>query len=317
MRGLLFSLLITATVLGQNVPPATKRPVTDEYHGVKVVDDYRWLEDGKSAETKQWLAAENAYSLHYFQHAPAWHLVLHDIKNPNEKQGAIERGLDFRQGRIFYLQLDRTVQQQAVLMTSTTLGTPSAAPANARVLLDPGKLDPAGHTSIDWYTPSLDGGLVAVGLAVGGSERAALTVLDIATGKQVGAAFVPMGFPGGRRSVVWLPGNEGFLYGGYAPAVVAAAQDTILKNEKVFEHILGTSQTEDRVVLDKGLTELAQIALDSDPAGKWIVASAEDGDGGKYANFVRTPDGSWQQVSAYSDEVVAITPGTAGKILFT
>jgi prolyl oligopeptidase len=275
------------------------------------VDDYRWLEDGKSAETKQWLAAENAHSLHYFQHAPAWNLVLHDIKNPKDKQGTLDRSLDFRGGRFFYLQLDRTVQQQSVLMTSTTLGTPSAAPANARVLLDPGKLDPAGHTSIDWYTPSLDGRLVAVGLAVGGSERAALTVFDTATGKQVDAAFVPMGFHGGRRSVVWLPGNKGFLYGGYAPAVAAAAQDTILKNEKVFEHTLGTSQTEDHVVLDKGLTELAQIALDNDPTGKCIVASAEDGDGGKYANFVRTPDGSWQQVSTYSDEVVAITPGTA------
>ena len=85
----------------------------------------------------------------------------------------------------------------------------------------------------------------------------------------------------------------------------------MLKNQKVFEHILGTPETEDRVVLDKGLTELAQIALDSDPTGKWIVASAEDGDGGKYANFVRLPDGSWQQISTYSDEVVAITPGTA------
>jgi prolyl oligopeptidase len=120
-----------------------------------------------------------------------------------------------------------------------------------------------------------------------------------------------MGFHGGRRSVAWLPGNKGFLYGGYSSAVAAAAQDTILKNEKVFEHTLGTSETEDRVVLAKGLTELAQIALDSDPTGKWIVASAEDGDGGKYANFVRMPDGSWQQVSTYSDEVVAITPGVA------
>jgi prolyl oligopeptidase len=135
MRGLLFSLLIGATVFGQDLPSAIKRPVTDEYHGVKVVDDYRWLEDGKSAETQQWLAAENAYSLHYLQHAPAWHLVLQDIKNPKEKQGTIEVSLDFRRGRFFYLQLDRTVQQQAVLMTSTSLGTPSAAPANARVLL--------------------------------------------------------------------------------------------------------------------------------------------------------------------------------------
>ena len=93
--------------------------------------------------------------------------------------------------------------------------------------------------------------------------------------------------------------------------MAAAAQATVLKNQKVFEHTLGTSETEDHVVLDKGLTPLAQIALDSDPTGKWIVASAEDGDGGTYANFVREPDGSWEQISTYSDEVVAVTPGTA------
>jgi len=290
---------------------ASKQPVTDEYHGVKVVDNYRWLEDGKRTDTKQWVAAENAHSLQYFQHAVAWNSILQGIKAPKDKAGAIQRSLDFRAGRFFYLQLDRTVQQQAVLMTSTTLGTPTSAPANARVLLDPNRLDPTGHTSIDWYMPSLDGGLVAIGLAVGGSERAALTVFDTATGKQVEAAFVPMGFPGGRRSLAWLPGNKGFIYAGYDAAMAAAAQATALTNQKVFMHSLGTSQSEDRVVLDKGLTQLAQIALDSDPTGKWIVASAEDGDGGKYANFVRLPDGSWQQVSTYSDGVVAITPGTA------
>jgi prolyl oligopeptidase len=311
MRGLLFILLITATVFAQDLPIAVKLPVTDEYHGVKVVDDYRWLEDSKSAETEKWLAAENAYSLHYFEHVPDWNLLLHDIKNPKEKQGATERNLDFRGGRFFYLQLDRTVQQQAVLMTSTSLGTSSSVPANARVLLDPVVLDPTGHTSIDWYMPSLDGSLVAVGLAVGGSERAALTVFDTATGKQVGAAFVAMGFPGARRSVAWLPGNKGFLYAGYDLAVTSAAKTAVLKNQKVYEHILGTAQREDHVVLDKGLTELAQIALDSNPSGERIVASAEDGDGGTYANFLRMPDGSWRQVSTYSDEIVAINPGAA------
>jgi prolyl oligopeptidase len=112
MQGLLLSLLITAAVFAQEVPTAVKQPVTDEYHGVKVVDDYRWLEDDKSPETEKWLAAENAYSLHYFEHAPAWNLLLHDIKKPKEKQEATQRHLDFRAGRFFYLQPDRTVQQQ-------------------------------------------------------------------------------------------------------------------------------------------------------------------------------------------------------------
>jgi prolyl oligopeptidase len=125
---------------------ASKHPVTDEYHGVKVVDNYHWLEDGKSAETRQWVEAENAYSLRYFQNAAAWKSILQEIRAPKSKAGAIQHSLDFMAGKLFYLQLDRTVQQQAVLMTCTTLGTPNSAPANARVLIDPNRLDPTGHT---------------------------------------------------------------------------------------------------------------------------------------------------------------------------
>jgi prolyl oligopeptidase len=309
---LLLALCVSNTQGQATVPPpvAAKHPLADEYHGIKVVEDYRWLEDSKSAETRQWLAAENAYSQVYFQHAAAWTSVLRDLKSPKENPGATQRRLDFREGRFFYLQLDRTRQQRPVLMTSTSLGTSNSPPANAKVLLDPTVLDPTGHTSIDWYKPSLDGSLIAVGLAVGGSERSALTVFQTSTGKQVGTAFVPMGFGAAGRSVAWLPGNKGFLYAGYPPAVAAAAQSTVLQNQKVFEHILGNPESEDRVVLDEGLTRLAQIALESDPTGKWIVASAEDGDGGKYANYVRRPDGSWRQISTYSDQIVAITPGT-------
>jgi prolyl oligopeptidase len=44
-------------------PPATKQqPVTDDYFGHKVVDPYRWLEDGSSPETQQWVAEQLAYT---------------------------------------------------------------------------------------------------------------------------------------------------------------------------------------------------------------------------------------------------------------
>ena len=70
------SLLLLATALAQNhndsstsstmnipKPPATKQqPVTDDYFGHKIVDPYRWLEDGSSPETQQWVAAQLAYT---------------------------------------------------------------------------------------------------------------------------------------------------------------------------------------------------------------------------------------------------------------
>ena len=35
---------------GPDYPPTAKRPVTETYHGVTVVDDFRWLEDDASPE---------------------------------------------------------------------------------------------------------------------------------------------------------------------------------------------------------------------------------------------------------------------------
>ena len=51
--------------------PATKKgDVVDDYHGTKVADPYRWLEDLGSADTKAWIDAENAVTLPYLEKLP-------------------------------------------------------------------------------------------------------------------------------------------------------------------------------------------------------------------------------------------------------
>ena len=70
----IFLLTFVAWAQGPSIPPppaTPKRPVTDEYQGVKVTDDYRWLENWDDPEVKQWSAAQNARSREYLDHLPA------------------------------------------------------------------------------------------------------------------------------------------------------------------------------------------------------------------------------------------------------
>src|SRR5690349_13162270 len=58
----LVSNFSAATVKPAGVPPTPKKPVTDVYHGVKVVDSYRWLENGQDLAVKRWSKQQNDHA---------------------------------------------------------------------------------------------------------------------------------------------------------------------------------------------------------------------------------------------------------------
>src|SRR5438128_8636800 len=63
-------LLMSAITVAASLPETAKVPVTDVYHGVKVVDDYRWLENGDDPKVKQWSDAQNAWARASLDHLP-------------------------------------------------------------------------------------------------------------------------------------------------------------------------------------------------------------------------------------------------------
>src|SRR5205085_10863050 len=52
-------------------PPTPKKPVTDEYHGVRVIDNYRWLEDANDPAVRQWVGEQNKLSRSVLENIPA------------------------------------------------------------------------------------------------------------------------------------------------------------------------------------------------------------------------------------------------------
>ncbi|HEX2599420.1 MAG TPA: hypothetical protein VHL05_11625, partial [Terriglobales bacterium] len=52
-------------------PETAKHPVTDVYHGVRVTDDYRWLENWQDPAVQQWSDAQNLRTRSYLDKLPS------------------------------------------------------------------------------------------------------------------------------------------------------------------------------------------------------------------------------------------------------
>src|SRR5580692_11354830 len=91
------------TLAGAAGPPALapKRPVTDTYNGVQVVDDYRWLENYSDPAVRQWSDGQNQYARGYLDRLPARAILFDQLKQLYTHPSARYFALDSRPGLLF------------------------------------------------------------------------------------------------------------------------------------------------------------------------------------------------------------------------
>ena len=155
-------------------PPTRRGADADVYHGVTVADPYRWLEDGDSAEVAEWVSAHNQRTRKALDARPTrgrWHERLSALTALPTVATATARG-DY----LFLLERPAGADQFALTVRSARDET-----VPARTLLDPAIASADGASAIDWYSPSPDGSLIAVGVSEGGTERSVLRIIDVAT----------------------------------------------------------------------------------------------------------------------------------------
>ena len=191
-------------------PPASKRPVTDVYHGVQIVDEYRWLEDWANPETQAWSGSQNARARKYLDALPGRTALREQIRLLLSTPSADFRSLVLK-GEILFALRYQPAKEQPFLVTLANINDPNSA----RVILDPVQLDPAGATAIDFYVPSRDGKYVAVSLSKGGSESGDVHIYETATGRELPDVIprVNGGTAGG--SIAWNGDGSGFYYTRY------------------------------------------------------------------------------------------------------
>src|ERR687893_1494612 len=99
-------------------PAAKKVEQVDDYHGTKVADPYRWLEDLDTADTKAWVEAQNRLTNAYLAEIPA----RKKIKERLTKLWNFERyGIPFREGNRYFYTKNDGLQNQYVLYTADLL----------------------------------------------------------------------------------------------------------------------------------------------------------------------------------------------------
>lgn len=240
-RKLILSIAATAmlssidAVAQVTYPKAPKDNTVDVYFGEKVADPYRWLEDDMSAQTAEWVDAENAVTRKYLDNIPMRKNILKRLK---ETANYEKIGIPFKRQGKWYVYRNNGLQNQSVLYQ---MDSPTADTSKQRVWLDPNALSTDGTVALKGIYFSHNGRYMAYVISRSGSDWEEIYVKDCQTGHDIDDHIVWAKFTG----ATWL--GDGFYYSAYdAPE---KGRETSAKNsvQKIYYHKIGTPQSEDQL----------------------------------------------------------------------
>ncbi|MGY2128333.1 prolyl oligopeptidase family serine peptidase [Blastococcus sp. SYSU DS0617] len=243
-------------------PEAPRLDLVEDLHGQAVADPYRWLEDDADPRTAAWSEAQDALAadvLGSLPLRPAFAARLEELVHAGAVGLPVWRG-----GRAFSTRRDPG-QEHAVLRVTEPDGA-------VRVLVDPVALDPAGTTTLDAWSPSIEGDRLAYQLSVGGDEESRLYVLDVATGEVLDGPVDRCRY----SPVAWLPGGEELFYvRRLAPDQVPAGEEQF--HRRVWRHRVGTPADGDVLVHGEGSDPASYFGVHTSRDGRWLVVSRSVG----------------------------------------
>jgi prolyl oligopeptidase len=246
-------------------PPAPRGPVVDDYHGVRVADPYRWLEDLDSPQTRAWVEAEARLTDGYLAALPQREQLRTRIAQLYDYE---RFGIPFMAGGRYFYTSNTGHEDQSVLYTMRTLGE------RPKVALDPNTLTPAGIVTA--YVPSRDGRLLAYGVSVGGSDWTEWRIRDLTNHADL---------PDVLRFTKYYPpvfthDGRGLYYSAFPAPQAGKELSTQDLDDAIWYHALGTPASADRRVLYESAHHDWQYEPHLSPDGRWLVVTAGEGEVG-------------------------------------
>lgn len=208
-------------------PPTAVKPVTESIHGVEITDPYRWLEDGKSPETRAWIAEQMKYTEGYLSQVRVRPEI---VKRVTELVRAESYTIPVeRQGNYFYTMRLAEENQASIYVRKGLRGSEER-------LVDATKLSADQNTSVHVNDVSKSGDLLVYGVREGGADEQVVRLLDVKAKRDLKDVL-----PRGRYSQISLsPGGKGLYYSRLEPTGTV-----------VYFHRMGTAAESDQVIFGK------------------------------------------------------------------
>lgn len=272
MRRLIFFLLLVSPmwVTAQLVYPQTKKGETvDDYHGTKVADPYRWLEDDWSEETKQWVTDQNKVTFGYLDkisYRAQWLKRLEEINNYPKYSSPSKKN------EYYYFSKNDGLQNQNILYRQNGLS------GKPELVLDPNKFSEDGTTGLGTFSLSKDGRYAVVGKTKGGSDWRNYYIMDMQT-----LQYLP-------DSLLWVKVSgaawqgDGFFYSRYPAPEKGKELSTKNENHQVFYHKVGTQQGDDILVYEDPANPQRFHTVFTDETERYIFLVISDRGKGKDGN---------------------------------
>ncbi|MBL4636901.1 MAG: S9 family peptidase [Kofleriaceae bacterium] len=282
-------------------------PVSDTYHGETVVDNYRWLEDWDDAKVQAWSKDQDRFTRATLAAMPHVKEIQTRVTKILSHSAVSYYGISQSGGHFFALKHQPPLKQSLLVRLSSLDDT-----STEKVVLDPNVLDPSGSTTIDFYRPSAKGDTVAISLSKGGSESGDVSVYNVESGTAMSDQVprVNGGTAGG--DLVWQTDGTGFYYTRYPRGDERPAEDANFYTQ-VYFHKLGTKSADDRYEIGKEFPRIAEIELTTNKETGRLLATVQEGDGGKFAHYMRdAQSGKWTTLTKFGDGhvYIAFGPGT-------
>ena len=293
---LLTALSGAVTAAGISYPDAPRGDQADDYHGIRVADPYRWLEELDSPQTRKWVAAENRLTeswLKKFAARDRYRQRLTELWN-------FERySVPWKEGGRYFFKRNDGLQNQSVVYTLRHLDdTP-------KVLIDPNKLSEDGTVALKGAAVSPDGKYYAYGLSDAGSDWTEWRVREIDSAKDLNDRLKWIKF----SNVSWSADSKGFYYSHYDAPKKGQQLKSVNYFPKLYYHRLGDPQEKDRLIYhrpDHKDWSFDGLATDD---GRYLLISVERGTEQKnllYFQDLRHPEkgirpviGEWQASYEY------------------